>query len=171
MADPYDSANATGNTPADYVNVVNGDIEGYSWSAATRRPNSEGYIPIGNTSGNTGLTITFTIYAEKDGEVGIYLQFGYRNHETALSFNDIFSMTVNGVDVPSTVTMPTSTSNWAATNTYDFIAYANVKAGANTIVITVTDTGAYSGSATNGYNIYALRLSAADNKFTTVSPA
>lgn len=69
-------------------------------------------------------------------------------------------------NVPSNILLPIGSSNWAASNQYDFIGFVNVKAGANTIVLTVTDTGNHSGSDTNGYNVYAIRFTAADNTFT-----
>ena len=163
--DLYAASAAGSQTPASYVTIVNGNIPDYTYNWATRRADSNGYYPIGNTSGNTGLTITFNITSTANAEVGIYLETNERTTNTLLpeagiKFSDVYSLKVNGANVTTNATMPIGTTNWGATNRYIFLGYANVTAGNNTVVVTCVDTAPSSGNDTRGYNIYALRFSA-----------
>ncbi len=158
-------ANAPGAQEASsYVTIVNGTVEGITFNYEPRRADSNGYYPIGNTSGNNGLTITFNITCSAAAEVGIYLETNDRTTSTVIpeggiKFSDIYTLKVNGNNVSTNTNMPVGTSNWAANNKYIFLAYANLTAGNNTVVLTCIDTGPSSGNS-KGYNIYGLRFSA-----------
>ncbi|MBR7186042.1 MAG: hypothetical protein IKD43_00870, partial [Clostridia bacterium] len=141
---------------ASYVKVVDG--VGANQNISTNRVNEEGYYPIGNMNKNTNLTVTYTIYASEACEVGIYGQFSNRAASGAdIPFTEIFSLTVNNTVQPCTgVNLPQDGSNYAPTNNYLFLSYANLVKGENTVVLTVV----MANTANNGYNFYGFRFSA-----------
>ena len=95
---------------------------------------------MGNISGNTGATLTYTYTAASAGTVSLYVGVTQRNVE--LTFKDEMTVTVNGEEfaISDSVKVPAlSTNNW-----YDCIKIdlgdITVNEGANTIIFTVTES-------------------------------
>ena len=95
---------------------------------------------MGNISGNTGATLTYTYTAASAGTVSLYVGVTQRNVE--LTFKDEMTVTVNGEEfaVSDSVKVPAlSTNNW-----YDCVRIdlgdITVNEGENTITFTVTDS-------------------------------
>ncbi len=113
---------------------------------------ADGDTALGNINLNMNATLTFVVNAEKEGKAGLYLNLAFGSE----SVDNIFDVHVNGtaVSVPDMFTA-TQGANWVTYEDY-FFANIDLKAGNNTIVLTVK--GACG-------NFYAMKL-IADQKLT-----
>ncbi|MBP5693971.1 MAG: InlB B-repeat-containing protein, partial [Bacilli bacterium] len=160
---PYDGGESAP-AVAPYVTVQDGpDYTGTSManppSNATNRfrADSAGYVPIGNTNKNNGGTITYAITSSVAAEVGVYVELSATTSATPAKFDEIFEVYVNSAKVTtSNFTLPTGTTNWGASDKFQFVSYSNLNIGDNTLQIKIIMPS----TGNNGANFYGFRLSA-----------
>ena len=100
--------------------------------------NPDGYI--GGVAMNYGATITFNISADKAGTAKLYLTVSERNLEKHFTFDDAYSLTVNGTAVTSDADMSRGDNGagWTVFKDY-LLGDITLKEGNNVIVFTVKD--------------------------------
>lgn len=100
--------------------------------------NPDGYI--GGVAMNYGATITFNIHADKAGTAKLYLSVSERNLEKSFTFDDAYSLTVNGNAVTSDADMSRGDNGGGWTVFKDYLlGDITLKSGDNVIVFTVKD--------------------------------
>lgn len=107
-----------------------GSIQKKSGNSAS----GDGYL--GNVADGAGQTITFTVTAQNDGEVSLYIGLSKRSFEASLA--GWFSLKLNNteVSIPLLRIVPSTTGDEWHDWTSVKMANVNLKKGSNTVVIT-----------------------------------
>lgn len=102
-------------------------------SINTSDRNARSNTSLGNINENIGATVTFTVIADDNCRMGLYVALAFGSSKV----EHIFTLKVNDLDVAIPYVFTQEGANWAK---YDEFWFANVdlKKGANTIQLTVT---------------------------------
>ncbi len=116
---------------------------------AEKRPNDDGYYPIGNLNSNIGASVTFTVNVSENTTVELYAEFSLRC-DGQYTFDQVFRLEINGQAIECSADMPyiAGGTTFAASDMYISLGEIGLQAGENTITFTTV--------AINSFNIYGI---------------
>ena len=149
---PYFTCTITGSQPSE---DTNGD--------------GDGFYGLGGFRTATDAKLTWTFTSASACKAGLYFEMAQRTDEAFLG--TLFSVAYGSANTPvdvSTVQLPMAPeggTNNAPSNMYTFIAYINLVAGTNTVVVTRNATSPTGGA----YNWWGMRLTTQSSAITAAT--